>query len=210
MALMRAVHSALTPHITRAAASKSDVFPTFGFGTKVAFGVVSIAAWGAMLLREWLTHMLLGSEYGTYQDVFAAVVLAQCFVLLGHASALLLNSVGDFRLQKTYYVFAAAVMLLLAFPVAYFTGVFGVAVVYLIVRTVDVWLLHAALRTVGRKILTSKVLAAATAWCGASLAAWLNEPVGCFTCGTIFVVMLWRWKLTHSFAQRSDCLAVAQ
>lgn len=200
MALARAVQSALTPHITQAAASKSDIFQTFALGTKAVFGVLSLTAWGAMLLRDWLTRILLGPEYSTYQDVFAAVVLAQCFVLLGFASALLLNSIGDFRLQKTYYLLAAAAMLLLAFPAAHLAGVFGVSIVYLVVRTVDVWLLHSALHSIGRTVVTQKALAVAAAWCGASCAAWFGNFVGSLACGSLFLAMMFGWELTQSFA----------
>jgi O-antigen/teichoic acid export membrane protein len=207
MALARAVQSALNPHITRAVASKSEVFEVFAYGTKAVFGLTSLTVWGALLLREPLTHLLLGPGYDGYQDVFAAVILAQCFVLLGYASALLLNSIGDFRLQKTYYLIAASVMIVIAFPAAQVMGAIGVAVAYLIVRTVDLWLFHSALRAVSQHVLGPKVFLVAIVWCSASLWAWLHVPILCCACSTLFVVLLWRWEFTQTFTQQPKALA---
>lgn len=197
MALVRALQTALNPHVTRAAVGKSDVFPALGLGTKALFVALSLGAWTAVLLRDPLTELLLGQSYVEQQDVFALVALAQCFVLLGYASALLLNAIGDFRLQRNFYSIAALAMLVISFPAVQLAGILGVAAAYLLVRTVDVWLLLGALRRVGRSAIATRVVLAAIVWCAASAAAWSRVPWVCAVCAALFAVLLWRWQLTR-------------
>lgn len=197
MALLRAVQSALNPHLTRAVADNKDIFPMVASATKVLFGALSVAVWIAVYFRESITRMLLGSDYVPYAEVFAAVVIAQCFVLLGYSSNLFLNSFGDFRVQKTYYSFAAVAMLLLVVPATYVVGLTGVAITYLVVRTVDVCLLIAAVRTLGREAIKPRVVLIAGTWCGAGLSAWLQLPGACLAFSTLHLVILWCVRLTR-------------
>jgi hypothetical protein len=87
-------------------------------------------------------------------------------------------------------------------------GEIGVAFAYLMVRTVDVWLLHSAMRAVGQHVLSARVIMVAIAWGGASLAAWLQLIVVCCVCGLLLVVLLWRWELTQTFNEPSQAMAV--
>lgn len=198
MALMRAVQSALNPHLTHAVAKKEDIFPIVGVTTKMLFGALSLAVWAVMLFRESLTRVLLGPDYVAHADVFAVVVLAQCFVLLGYSSTLLLNSIGDFRAQRTYYSYAAVTMVLLVVPTTYVVGLTGVAVVYLVVRAVDVGLFYTAARIVGREVIASRILFTAMTWCGGSVAAWLQTTAACLAFGALLLIVLWRLQLTRS------------
>jgi O-antigen/teichoic acid export membrane protein len=210
MALLRAVQSALNPHLTRAVADNKDIFPLVASATKVLFGALSVVVWIAVFFRESITRVLLGSDYVSHAEVFAAVVLAQCFVLLGYSSNLFLNSSGDFRVQKTYYSFAAVAMLLLVVPATYMVGLTGVAIVYLVVRTVDVGLLRAAVRTLGRDAITPKIVLTAVTWCGAGLSAWLQLPGACLAFSTLHLVMLWCFRLTRPSACDGSRLATSR
>jgi O-antigen/teichoic acid export membrane protein len=196
IALARSVQGILNPHLTKAAADRLDIYPIWGRLTKLVFFVVSLGAWFSVTFRESLVAAVLGQSYSPSADVFGILILAQCFVVLGYACALLLNPVGDFRLQERYYIVAAAGMAILILPAAALAGITGVAVVYLSVRTVDVFLLWAAVTHSGRRLRPLGVSVIGSMWCLTSYAAWCGEDV-LVACGALVLgVVMARTSLT--------------
>jgi hypothetical protein len=118
-------------------------------------------------------------------------------VVLGYACTLLLNSTGDFRLQKNYYTAAAAVMGIAVFPAVKLAGIVAVAAVYLVVRTVDVWLLLAAVKRAGRQIKRAHVLVLVLVWLLTGYAAWAAEPLLIVAGAVLFGSFLLRTTLSY-------------
>jgi O-antigen/teichoic acid export membrane protein len=158
--------------------------------------IISTGAWGATVFRDELVSWTLGAQYAETSNVFAVVALAQCFVVLGYACALLLNSVGDFRLQQRYYVWAAIAMVLAVVPAASLYGVVAVALVYFAVRGVDLLLLWSAVLHAGRRVRMSRTMSVCAVWATTSFLAWFGEPVLVIGGGVLMAVMMFRVPLT--------------
>lgn len=197
MALVRAAQAATNPHATQAAARNEDIFPVIATTTKFLFLALSGGVWTAIMLREWVTNTLLGPHYSQHADVFAILILAQCFVLFGYSSALLLNASGNFLAQKRYYSAAAVTMLAFAFPAMQVGGLIAISITYLIVRLVDVGLLLSATRALGRRMLLGRALLAGGLWLSASAAAWTQSAILCVAFSAALLVLLWRIPLTR-------------
>jgi O-antigen/teichoic acid export membrane protein len=165
--------------------------------TKIVFLVTSFGAWSATLFRDNLAFWILGPQYTETADIFGVVMLAQCFVVIGYACALLLNSFGDFRLQQRYYVGAAITMALAVMPTVSIGGITSVALLYFAVRGVDLLLLYATLRQVGRKVLAFRTLITVTLWVATSGFAWRGESVLVMAGGVLLAFIMICTPLTR-------------
>jgi O-antigen/teichoic acid export membrane protein len=193
----RAIQVVLNPHMTHAVAQCTDVFPLWVKYTKIVFLVTSFGAWSATLFRDNLAFWILGPQYTETADIFGIVMLAQCFVVIGYACALLLNSFGDFRLQQRYYVGAAITMALAVMPTVSIGGITSVALLYFAVRGVDILLLYATLRQVGRKVLAFRTLITVTLWVATSGFAWRGESVLVMAGGVLLAFIMICTPLTR-------------
>jgi O-antigen/teichoic acid export membrane protein len=196
MAFARSAQTVLNPHLTRAAATGLDLFSLWARTTKIAFVLASIGAWLAAFLREILVPLVLGEPYGVAEDVFGIVVLAQPFVVLGYACALFLNAYGNFQLQRMFYSFAAVFMVLGAWLAASWSGIILVACVYATTRTVDLWLLLAAVKSTRRALKISLLVLVCSVWCFTTALAWIGSAWPMLGGIAVFSVLMLRLRLT--------------
>lgn len=188
-ALVRAFTQVLLP----TAAKISSDLPRLGrlwFGTTgVILAMSSIAAIVSVVWRETIVAWLLGDSFVPYADIFGVLISAFPLTLTGYFSVVCLNACGDFVSQRRWYAAAAAVLLVAVYPVARLQGILGVAVLFLIVRCVDLILLRQAIHLLNAASCARQLITGCAACALGLTLAWFHEPL--IGCGLIACWLIW-------------------
>jgi O-antigen/teichoic acid export membrane protein len=136
-ALVRGLAQVLYPGAVRLSKEGGSID---AYWVRVSAPIVLLAISGCAIvvcLRDPLIALLLGPNFAGSADVFGILALSFWMVTFGYAANVYLNTYGDFVLQRRFYDWAAAVMLLGLLPAVYLAGIEGVACLYTLVRCVD-------------------------------------------------------------------------
>lgn len=186
-ALVRALTQVLLPTAARISSDTPRLARLWFGATGAVLAVSSTGAVIAVAFREVIVAWLLGAPFAPYADVFGTLVSAFPLTLLGYFAALCLNACGDFVSQRRWYAAAAGVLLASIYPVAIGEGILGVAVLFLVIRCVDLILLAKAMHRLNAGNVARKLSSGCVVSALALVLAWLDRPV-------IAVVLIACWS----------------
>ena len=175
-AFLRVLAAVLYPEAARSDDKANFLALWLPFLKLIFFGSASVAFF-AVLYRESLVQVILGTKFAPVADPFGLLAIGFVMVSLGYLAAVPLQGQGNFRIMRNIYLVAACFMALAAWPAIAFGGTFGAAGLYLATRSVDLFMLRAAFRKLGRPLSALEVAMASALFCGTFLAGWLGHPI---------------------------------
>ena len=137
--LVRAGVQVILPWAARLSAQDQERYWSFGAVTSLVFVGSSCAI--LLLVRDWLTALLLGPAFGIMGDLLGLFSLGILASTLGYLCIVQLNARGDFRTQRQLYIMGAILLLGGGIAGAAFGKLIYVAIAYLVARSVDLILL---------------------------------------------------------------------
>jgi O-antigen/teichoic acid export membrane protein len=193
-ALLRVANTVLLPAAADMQARGRPVEAAWLRVTLAGSLVLAAVAAMAVALRTEIIGLLLGPAYAPHADVFGLLVMALVLQFFGYACPVLLNARGNFSLQRSLYLVAAALMVVAAVPVARTYGIVGLAALYLVVRGVDVALLIATIVTTRMRLSPAVLAAHGTLMAVTMMVAWTGRLVPTLAasalCGAVAFAMM--------------------
>jgi O-antigen/teichoic acid export membrane protein len=151
IAFIRGLAQVLYPSAVRLSKESASIDAQW---LRLTIPIVLLAASGCgfvVCVREELIGLLLGPKYSDSADVFGLLAMTFWVITFGYAANIYFNAHGDFRTQRRFYDWAAALMLVGLLPAVYLGGIEGVAGLYLLVRSVDLLLGAQVMRKAGAR-----------------------------------------------------------